>query len=171
MENNNACDAFSSSLEEMHNSRILNESSFPTIEKTIEESKQRESYWMSSSEIPTKTAFLMYHASRTIRLVLERMFDRFIDATRLHENPKVVDDAIAVYPELNELCHFIDSLKKSDISDDLGAFVRRRVRNLRNTAQKVKMFPSTKEEIEKVNKEEFAKELNDIADDLRLNLV
>ena len=171
MEKSIACDAFSTNLEEMHSSRKLDESTFLTIQKTIVESKQREEYWLSSLERTPQIAFVMYHAARTVRVVLEKMLDRFITATKLHENPRVVDDAIAVYPELNELCHYIDSLEQSEISDELSDFVRRRTRNLRNTALKVDMFPSTQEELEKVNKNDFAKELSDIANELRLNLV
>ena len=171
MEKNVACDALSTSLEAMQVSRKLDETAFPTIQTTIEESKQREDYWISSMEITPQIAFVMYHAARTTRIVLEKMYDRFMNATKKHDNPKVVDDAIAVYPEVNELCHFIDSLQKAEIPENMAEFVRRRTRNLRNTAQKVSMFPSTKEELQKVNKDEFAKEFSDIATDLRLNLV
>jgi hypothetical protein len=135
------------------------------------ENKAREDYWVSCKEVPQQTAFVMYHASRNNRIILEKMQSRFVTTAERHENPKVVDDAMLVYPELNEMCTFIDTLKTAKISDSLLEFVRKRTRNLRNTAEKADMFPSFAEESKKVNKSELTKQFNAIAEDLRLNLV
>lgn len=171
METRDTCAILSSKLEEMQASRKLDESAIPTIRQAIIENKKREDFWLSNKEIPHQAAFVLYHASRNNRIIMEKMLDRFLTATQIHENPKVVDDAMLVYPELNEMCSFMDSLKTVKLTDSVLGFVRTRVRILRNTAEKAKMFPTTEEEIKKVNKTEFAKELGAIADDLRLNLV
>jgi hypothetical protein len=171
MEKKGACEILLFQLEEMKASRKLNESAIPTLQKAIAENKSREKYWLSNKEIPQQTAFVMYHASRNNRIILEKMHSRFIGAAEKHENPRVVDDAMLVYPELQEMCIFMDTLKKAEISESLLEFVRKRTRNLRNTAEQAQMFPSFAEEAEKVNKKELAKQFNDIAEDLRLNLV
>jgi len=141
------------------------------MKTAIAESAKRERFWLSNREIPPQTAFVLYHAARNTRMVLERMHQRFVQATEMHENPKVVDDAITVFPELSEMCGFIDSLQKAEIRPELLEFVRRRIRTLRSTAQKVQMLPSTEEEVKTVDKQDLAKELGDIAESLRLNLV
>lgn len=171
MEKKGACEILFSQLEEMKASRKLDESAIPTLRKAILENKSRENYWLSCKEVPQQTAFVMYHASRTNRIILEKMHSRFVTATQMHENPKVVDDAILVYPELQEMCIFIDTLRTAGISASLLEFVRKRTRNLRNTAEKAKMFPSFAEEAKTVNRNELTKQFNAIAEDLRLNLV
>lgn len=171
LEKEDACEILSKKLEEMQVSRKLDESAIPTIGQAIQESKIRENYWLSNKEMPSQSAFVLYHATRNTRMILEKMHERFIHTAELHENPKVIDDAILVFPELQELCSFIDTMQKAEVTDSLLDFVRKRVRSLRNTAQKAQMFPSIDEEMKMVNKTDLKKELNAIADDFRLNLV
>ena len=172
MEKKDACEALFKKLEDMQASRTLDETAIPIIKNAVDENMAKEQYWLSSEEMPTQTAFVMYHASRNTRIILEKMRERFIRAVELHENPKVVDDAIAVFPELQELCVFTDSLEKTpEITASLLEFVRKRVRSLRNTAEKAHMYPSIEEEMKKVDKNAFKEQLSAVADDLRLNLV
>ena len=170
MENKDTCAILSSKLEDMQVSRKLDESAIPIIKQAITENKKREEFWLSNKEIASQAAFVLFHAARNSRMIMEKMLTRFLTAAQMHENPKVVDDALLVYPELNEMCSFMDSLKTAELTDSLVEFVRTRSRILRNTAEKAKMFPSTQEEIEKVNKSDLAKEFGAIAEDLRLNL-
>jgi hypothetical protein len=169
---NNACEILSSKLEEMQTSRKLDDSAIPVIKQAIIENKKREACWLSNKDIPAKVAFVMYHASRNTRIIMEKMLDRFLVAAQIHENPKVVDDAMLVYPELQELCTFMDSSAMSNkFTDPYLEFVKKRVRNLRNTAMRAGMLPTTEEEIKKVDKKELAKQFGAFAEDIRLRLV
>jgi hypothetical protein len=77
-----------------------------------------------------------------------------------------------VYPELQELCTFMDSSAMSNkFTDPYLEFVKKRVRNLRNTAMRAGMLPTTEEEIKKVDKKELAKQFGAFAEDIRLRLV
>ena len=171
MENKDACELLSTKLEEMHASRQVDDSVIPIIKQAITENKKREEYWSSNKDIVAESAFVLYHASRNTRMIFEKMLEKFMLASQMHENPKVVDDALVVFPELQELCSFIDSLKVDKLTDAFLEFVKKRVRNLRSTAEKVKMLPTTEEEVTKVNKKELAKEFGAIAQELKLNLV
>lgn len=165
------CSLLASKLDEMQTSRKVDLSSLELMKAAIEKSATREEYWLSNKDITLQTAFVLYHAARNTRMVLEKMHQRFLHATEAHENPKVVDDAMIVFPELTELCGYIDSLQNVKITPELLEFVRRRIRNLRNTAQRVQMLPSMEEEMKGVDKKDLAKEFNSVAEDLRLNLV
>lgn len=171
MEKTNTCAILSLKLEEMQVSRKLDESAIPVIKQAIINNKEREDFWLSNKEISPQAAFVLYHASRNTRVIMEKILARFLTAAELHQNPHVVDDAMLVYPELNEMCSFMDSLKTAKLTDSLLGFVRTRARILRGTAEKAKMFPTTEEEMAKVNKTDLAKEIGAIAKDLRLNLV
>lgn len=171
MEKKDVCSLLALKLGEMQASRIVDLSSIELMKNAVEKSTEREEYWVSNKEIEPQTAFVLYHASRNTRIVLEKMRERFVHAAELHENPKVVDDAMIVFPELIELCGYIDSLQNIKITTELLEFVRRRIRNLRNTAQRVGMLPSIEEEMKAVDKKALAKELNSVAEHLRLNLV
>ena len=171
MEHEDTCSLLASKLSEMQVSRKVDLSSLELMKTAIGKSAKREEYWLSNKEIAPQTAFVLYHAARNTRMVLEKMHERFTNAIQVHENPKVVDDAMIVFPELTEICGYIDSLQNVEITAELLKFVRRKVRNLRNTAQRVLMWPSIEEELKAVNRDELAKELSSVADDLRLNLL
>jgi len=99
------------------------------------------------------------------------MHNRFIQALQLHQNPRVIDDASTVFPELHEICGLLASLQEVEAKPEMIEYIRRRIRNLRNTAQKVSMLPTVEEEMKSVDKDELARELRDLAQDLRANLL
>jgi hypothetical protein len=171
MEKEDVCSLLATKLGEMQMSRKIDPSSLNLMKIAIEQSLKREKYWLSNKEIPPQTTFVLYHATRNTRIVLEKMHERFIHAAELRENPKVVDDAMTVFPELSEMCGFTDSLQTVDIKPEVLEFIRRRIRSLRNTAQRVQMLPTIEEEVKSVNKNELAKELGGIAENLRLNML
>ena len=171
MEQEDACSVLALKLSEMQTLRKVDLSSLDLMKNAIAKSTEREQYWLSNRDIAPQSAFVLYHAARNTRLVLEKMRERFAHALEKRENPKVVDDAMIVFPELSEVCGYIDSLQSVEITADLLQFVRRKVRNLRNTAQKAEMWPSFEEEMKTMSKKELAKELSSVADDLRLNLL
>lgn len=171
MEKVDACTLLLSKLEGMQASRKLDPSSLGMIEAVIGECGKKETFWLSNKDISPQAAFVLYHAARNARMVLEKMYERFVQAAELHENPKVVDDAMVVFPELSEMCSFMDSMQKAEIKPAVLEYVRRRIRTLRNTAGKVQMFPSIEEEMKAVDKKKLAKEFGDLAENLRLNLV
>lgn len=171
MENMNACNVLSSELEVMRVAREINITVTNTIAKVVAECKDREKFWISNTTIPSQVAFTFYHASRNVRIIFEKMHDRFVQALERHENPKVVDQASIVFPELSEMCDLLDSLGKGKITSEMIEFIKKRVRILRNTAQKVGMLPTIEEETKAVNKEELLQELGELADHLRVNLI
>jgi hypothetical protein len=171
MEKEDVCSILAAKLSEMQASRKLDLSSLDLMKTAITGSAKRERYWLSNREVEPQTAFVLYHAARNTRIVLEKMHERFVHASAIHENPKVVDDAMAVFPELAEMCGFVDSLQNIKVTADVLEFVRRRTRNLRSTAQRVNMMPTIEEELKDINRKDLAKQLNSVAEDLRLNLV
>jgi hypothetical protein len=171
MEKNDACTLLLTKLEGMQASRTLDPSSIGMIQTVIKECGEKEIFWLSNKDITPQAAFVLYHAARNARMVLEKMHEKFVHAVELHENPKVVDDALVVFPELSEMCNIMDSMQKTEIKPPVLEYVRRHIRTLRNAAERVQMLPSTEEEMKVVDKKKFAKEFGDIAEDLRSNLV
>jgi len=173
METKDGCSSLSTELEEMRVSRKISNTALSTIDAVVEECKSREKFWLSNMELSPQVAFVLYHASRNTRIIFGKMHSRFIHATQLHENPKVVNDAAIVFPELSEMCSLLDSLRERarKITPEMVQFIRRRVKTLRNTAQKASMLPTVKEEVESVDKAELTRELEELAADLRVNLI
>lgn len=171
METKDACNILSTELEEMQVLRKISPASIDIINAVIEECKNREEFWLSNVEIPPSTAFVLYHASRNIRIIFDKMHSRFIQASKHHANPKVVDDAAIIFPELFEMCSLLDSIKKSKVTPEMLGFIKKRVRTLRNTAEKASMLPTVEEEVKSIDKNELAQQLEDLATDLRVNLV
>jgi hypothetical protein len=171
MKQEDVCSILATKLGEMQTSRKVDLSSLEIIKTAIDKSAEREDYWLSNKKIALQSAFVLYHAARNTRIVLEKMYERFLHAAEMRENPKVVDDAMSVIPELSEMCGYVDSLQNIKITAEVLEFVRRRTRNLRNTAQRVEMLPSIEEEMKAVDRKALARELNSVAEDLRQNLL
>ncbi len=171
MEKNVACDTLSASLEAMQASHKIEAKALNTIGDIITECKNREAYWLSNSEVPPLAAFVLYHASRNARIIFDKMLNRFTFAHERHENPSVVHDARLVFPSLCDICNILDSLKERQITSEMLQFIKKRVRILRNTAEKASMLPTIEEEVKTVNKKELTTELEELAADLRVNLV
>lgn len=171
MENRDTCDVLFKQFEAMQVSHEVDKTTISTIGLVLEECKHREKFWVSNTEIPPQAAFVLYHASRNTRIIFEKMHNRFIRASELHQNPKVIEEAFVVFPDLSEMCDLLDSLRGKEITPEMTGFIRKRVRTLRNTAEKVGMLPTIDEETREIDKKELAKELGELADHLRVNLV
>jgi len=171
MEKNVACDTLSTSLEVMQASRKIEAKALDIIGDVIKECENREAFWLSNSEVPHSTAFILYHASRNARIIFDKMLNRFTFAHERHENPSVVHDARLVFPSLYDICNILDSLKERQITSEMLQFIRKRVRILRNTAEKASMLPTIEEEAKTIDKEKLTTELEELAADLRVNLV
>jgi hypothetical protein len=169
MEGTDVCNLVYAKLEDMWASGKINTDIIENIRSATEECRDRERFWLSKADVSPQMAFVLYHAARNSRLILEKMQDRFVHAPELHDNPRVVDDALAVFPRLSEMCDMVDSLKNVRVTTEMLGFVRRRVRSLRNIAQKASMLPTTKEEIEAVDRNELLEELGGIADTFKVS--
>jgi len=171
MEKRDSYIVLSEELEAMQVSRKITSSAIPTIGAVVEECKNREKFWVSNTEVTPQVTFVLYHASRNTRIIFQKMHTKFVRASELHLNPEVVDQATTVFPELLEMCNLLDSLKEGKTTPEMIGFIRKRVRSLRTTAQKVSMLPTIQEEVEEVDKDEMEQELKELADHLKANLV
>jgi len=171
MERKDACEALSTSLEMMGASRKIDPETIGIIDTIVEECRNKEEFWLSNSKVPPTTAFTLYHASRNARIIFTKMRNRFTYAHERHENPGVINDATLVFPYLCDIFNILDSLKERHVTSEVLKFIKKRVRTLRNTAEKASMLPTIEEEVKTVDKQELTKEFEELAADLRVNLV
>lgn len=151
----------------MEKSRKVDVSVINTLDSLIESCEKIEQSWIENKEIPIKSSFLLYHASRNSRLVLEKMKERFITASEIYENPGIINDSMLVVPILNGLCDLIFSLTKRAITPEMHSFVSKRLRLLRNTASNVSLLPSPEEEIKGVDRRKLKRRFSRFADTLQ----
>jgi len=154
-------------LEKMEESREVDISVINTLDNLIGTCKKIEQSWIENEEIPIESSFLLYHASRNSRLVLEKMKHRFIKASETHENPKIVNDSMLVAPILGGLCDLMFSLTKRAITPEIHLFVSKRLGLLRNTASNVSLLPSPEEEMKSVNRKKLKTRFSRFADTLQ----
>ena len=118
-------------------------------------------------------AFLLFHISRSSRMILEKMEKRFQHAEKEHENPTVVDLSKMVIPCLSDLYNVISSIvqdKKHIISESERAIILRRLKTLRDVASTTSMLPTIEDEKKGVLKTELKRKLDSIADVLQASL-
>lgn len=96
-----------------------------TLNKMIEDCRLRERFWIENEGKPVDLAFLLYHASRNSRIILEKMKQRFFEAKEKHENPRVIGDSLVIMPFLSELCFTISYSMKREVTDELQNLISR----------------------------------------------
>ncbi|MBS7635733.1 hypothetical protein KEJ37_00065 [Candidatus Bathyarchaeota archaeon] len=154
-------------LERMEQLQKIDASVVKILDELIENCKEAERFWVESERTPVDISFLLYHSTRNSRLVLEKMKNRFITATKKNENPHVIADSIEIVPILSELYEATLSLKERPITPEILSFISNRLKLLRNMAHKVSMMPSPEEEIAEIDKAKFKKRFSHFAETLQ----
>jgi hypothetical protein len=141
------------------------------INNLIKTCTNSEEFWMKNEDVPVEYAFLLFHASRNIRLIFEKMKERFICAEKKHENPQVVTDSLRIFPLLNSLCYTVFSLRKIRLNSKSILMVSQRLRLLRKMALETSMFPSPEEELKELDRAQLRKRFRKFADNLQAMFV
>lgn len=158
-------------LTKMDETQKVDVSVVDVINELIQASKSSEEFWIKSEGVSVEDAFLLFHASRNIRLIFEKMEERFSLAEEKHENPQVVTDSLRIFPLLNSLCYTVFSLKKMRINSGTISMVSQKLRLLRKMALETSMFPSPEEELKELDKIELRKRFTKFADALQAMFV
>lgn len=167
MEKETSLVALSEQVSRVEETGKIDPSIFETFDSAIVSCKRDEEFWVSNEEVSTKASFVLYHASRNSRIILEKMKKGFEEALGEKENPTVAVHSLRILPDLNGICDLITSLKKDTISSNMVTFIMNRVRGLRNIAREVNMLPSPEEEIQKVDKKMLKKHFGHFMDSLQ----
>ena len=133
-------------IEKMEDSKTVDPTVIGVLDELIESCEEAQRYWVEREELPIEDSFILYHASRNSRLVLEKMKERFLSAEERHENPEVIGDSLLVLPHLSELCSIVSFLTKRELTPESRLLISQRLRLLRNAASNVSMLPSPEEE-------------------------
>lgn len=125
---------------------------------------------IGKTQLSTEDAFLLFHASRSSRMILDKIEARFKEARERHENPVVVDLSKMVFPSLNDLYNLIISTKCSTLSGTQRESILQRLKILRDVAATTSMLPTINDEKKSVSKIELKKSFKDVADNLQAML-
>lgn len=160
-------DEILSSIEEMERERKIDSSKIEKLDIPIEHLREYEDFWLTNEKIPIEDAFILYHTSRNLHLILEKIKSKFLSAVEKRENPKVAEDSLSILPMISNLYDALTSLWEEPLSKDVRLFLTRHLRTLRNTAAEISMLPSYEEEIKTVNIEDLKKEVEGFADTVK----
>lgn len=167
LEKTSLLEALSNELQEMEKVGKVNLAVVNTIDKLVEACYSTESFWRDNEKIPIQSSFMLYHASRNVRIVLQKMKQRFIEAEEKHENPTVVHESLAVIPSLGELCATLSSLTKQTLTKDMVGIISQRVGYLRDTAFVNSLLPEPEEEMKELDKNRLKKRFGEFANTLQ----
>lgn len=142
-------------IEKMEDSKKVDPAVIGVLDKLIESCKEIQKYWVEREDLPIEDSFILYHASRNSRLVLEKMKKRFLLAEERHENPEVIDDSLLMLPHLSELCSIVSFFTKRELTPESRLLISQRLRLLRDSASNVSMLPSPEEEKKGLNREKL----------------
>jgi hypothetical protein len=157
-------------LQKMEESSKVDLAVLKPLDELIGNCRSMEDFWKKDQRVPIQDAFLVYHASRNIRIVLNKMRKRFVEAEEKHENPAVVDESIAVIPPLSELCELIYLMKSKVPTKEMLGLLSAKVEYLRETASFNSLLPTPEEEIQELDKKRLHKCFDEFANTLRATL-
>jgi hypothetical protein len=167
LENINLLKELSDQLQEMEKVRKVDKTVLKTIDKLLEGCHSTESFWRDNKKESVQNSFMLYHASRNVRIILQKMKQRFLEAEEKHENPVVVEDSIAIIPTLSEVCVTISSLVKQTLTKDLVKMVSEKVQYLRDVALANSLLPTPEEEIQELDEKRLKKRFSEFAGTLQ----
>ncbi len=101
-----------------------------------------EQFWLRDKTVPPVDAFVMFHAYRNAHSILEATRSRFTLAAEKHDNPKVVDDAMLVFPPVFKLFTTVKTLEGQPLTPGLRSLVFAHIRSLRSAAAQAGMLPT-----------------------------
>lgn len=119
---------------------------------------EKEEQRRTDKSISTESAFTKYHAWRNLRLVTSKMKERFLEAERLHENPKAAVDGLKVLPSLLDTYTILVETEGRELLRDEGTETLNRVTELRNIAYHSRMLPSMREELQELDRKALLEE-------------
>ena len=138
-----------------------------TLNELIVSCHSMEDFWRDYKKVSIQDSFSVYHASRNVRIVLEKMKKRFVEAEQKHENPAVVHESIAIIPPLSELCALIYLMKERAPTKELVSVLPEKVEYLRETAYINSLLPTAEEEMRELDKKRLQNRFDQFASTLQ----
>lgn len=167
LEKNNLLEELSNQLQKMEKVEKVDPVVVNTFEKLIDTCYSTENFWRDNEKESIQSSFMLYHASRNIRIILQKMKQRFIEAKEKHENPAIIHESVAVIPSLSELCVTISSLTKQTLTKDLVDIISQKVGYLRDVAFANSLLPTPEEEIQELDRNRLKRRFGQFADTLQ----
>lgn len=154
-------------LSKMEEEKIIDISIVKHFDELIQDLKMQEQFWVDNRKVPIEDTFVIYHASRNSRLILEKMKNKFLVAEQKQANPKVIEDSLRVMPNLLELYATISPLVEKPITPEIRSLVLERLRAVKNIATEASMIPSFEEETKGVDPKLVKKQFANLTDTLQ----
>ncbi len=157
-------------LDIMDQEKTVDLSILKDFQKLQEEFSVIETMCIKEKKLALEDAFLIYHASRSSRMILEKIGQRFQEAKEKHENPQVVDLSKMVLPCMNDLYNLIVSSYKYKLPENMRSLILQRLKALRDAAAASSMLPSIAEEKRGISKIMLRDSFKRLADNLQAML-
>lgn len=167
LEKQNPLNELTAQLQKMEESSIVDLAVLKTLDELIDSCHSAESFWKDNKKVSIQDSFWIYHASRNVRIILEKMKKRFTEAEEKHENPAVVHESIAVIPPLSEICASIFFLTERAPTKELVNMLSEKVAYLRETAYINSLLPTPEEEMKELDKKRLQNRFDQFANTLQ----
>ncbi len=129
-------------LQSMEKKRAVDNSILGKIDFLAHAFSMSEQFWLRDKTVPPVDAFVMFHAYRNAHSILKEARSRFDLAAKKHDNPKVVDDAMIVFPPVFKLFTTVKTLEGRPLTPGLRSLVFAHIRSLRSAAAQASMLPT-----------------------------
>ena len=136
------------------------DSSFTTKIDTLDsELTKMKQYWVDQKEVSVGSAFIFYSAMHNTNLILTKMKERFKNANKTGDNPRVACDSLLVMPIISEV--YQKTAQAAEEKQRLNPFLPNEmlklVSALRTAAKLVSLLPTLYEEIKGIDKNQLKK--------------
>jgi hypothetical protein len=153
-----------SDLNQMEEKGEIDASFIQKIETLDKEFTSMKQYWIEQKKVSVGSAFVFYSAMHNTNLVLGKMKNRFLNAKKVGNNPKIACDSLLVMPIISEVHQKTTRAieEKQKMNPFLASDMLKLVSTLRTTAKLVGLLPTPNEEIKTIDNNQLKETATEI---------
>ena len=148
-----------SDLNRMEAKGAVDSSFIPKIHALDAEFTRMKQYWIDQKEVSVSSAFIFYSAMHNTNLILSKMKERFNEAKKNSDNPKIACDSLLIMPIISEVYQKTSQAaeEKKRMNPFLPSEMLRLVSALRTTAKLAGLLPTLDEEVKSIDNAQLKK--------------
>lgn len=150
-------------LDAMIDRKQLDMSILQPLDELARFARSKEELWKTYKGVSPKSAFVVYHSWRNIRLIFDKIQNRFLEASKRHENPLVAVDTSKVLASLVDAYTGVTEVEGRELAKDEQFATLNRITELRNVAYSCNMLPSIDDELKETDRKNIVEEFDNFA--------
>lgn len=138
------------------------------LDVAIQVNRENENFWISYPG-DASTSFTLYHASRNMKLITEKIKKRVLNAAKNSDNPTIANNSIQILPLMSEILFSIMTMKENFQQKKVN-YIDNQIRLLRENSFNLELLPTVNEEIKGLDKRTLKSHLYQLSEKIQEEL-